>query len=320
MSVVRKMCALVALGAVACGLGIAHAQFRRIDVSPIERALRRRNTPFLFQQADVLLAADPSDPNGHAIRGAAYSILGWPHDAVAEFALSGGGDFYEVHGQHYHSVALRDVGRPVESASLREEWRVVDSPNQFAHIAIEINIIEDLRLAGAWNEALDAADVMLATDPGNVLIHANAAHLYYDMGDVDEAMFQLFLGSRQTERSHRYQEVLALMAYEEGLLEEAAERLTLARKQRPRFPRLRALHMKVRCDGQETEAVLKEAAYPRFANHAHPELLAAEVRCHVLAGQLHEAEMLVADLQILYPGFAVTEEATALLDTAGSGQ
>jgi tetratricopeptide (TPR) repeat protein len=313
------MSAVATLTAVACGVGIAHAQFRRSDISPTERALRRRNTPFLLQQAEALLQADPSDPNAHAIRGAAYSILGWPHDAVAEFTLSGGGEFYEVHGQHYHSVALRDAGRPVESALLREQWRVVDSPNQFAHIAIEINIVEDLRLAGAWDEALDAADFMLATDPGNVLIHANAAHLYYDMGDVDEAMFQLFLAARQTERSHRYQEVLALMAYEEGLLEEAAERLTLARKQRPRFPRLRALHMKVRCDGEETDAVLKESAYPRFANHVHPDLLAAEARCHALAGQLAEARVLVEDLRVLYPGFEATEEAAAFVEAAVSG-
>ena len=154
----------------------------------------------------------------------------------------------------------------------------------------------------------------------NVLIHANAAHLYYDMGDADEAMFQLFLAARQTERSHRYQEVLALMAYEEGLLEEAAERLTLARKQRPRFPRLRALHMKVRCDGGEVDEVLKEAAYPRFANHAHPELFAAEVRCHVLAGQLDEARLLVDDLRLLYPDFAVTKDAAAFLEAAASGE
>jgi len=307
------------LAAVACGVGIAHAQFRRTDVSPVERALRRRNTPFLFQQAETLLAANPSDPDAHALRGAAYSILGWPHDAVAEFALSGGGDFYEVHGQHYHFVALRDVGRPVESAELREEWRVIDSPNQFAHIAIELNIVEDLRLAGDWDAALDAADVMLATDPGNVLIHANAAHLYYDMGDIDEAMFQLFLASRQTERSHRYQEVLALMAYDEGLLEEASERLTLARRQRPRFPRLRALHMKVQCDGEETERVLREAAYPRFANHAHPEIFAAEARCHALAGQLDEAREVVEDLRTMYPGFEATEEAAAFVEASASG-
>jgi hypothetical protein len=77
--------------------------------------------------------------------------------------------------------------------------------------------------------------------------------------------------------------------------------------------------MKVRCDGEETDAVLKDSAYPRFANHVHPDLLAAEARCHALAGQLAEARVLVEDLRVLYPGFEATEEAAAFVEAAVSG-
>ncbi|HCH63705.1 MAG: hypothetical protein CL927_20360 [Deltaproteobacteria bacterium] len=293
--------------------GLAHAQYRRSDVTAEERAIRRRNAKFLFARAEEVLAADPSDPDGHALRGTAYILQGWPLDAVVEYELAAGGDFYEKFAVHYHGEALRALGRFDEAAALRKEWRVVKQPNQFADIATEIHIVEDFRLAGAWDQGLDAVDVMLATAPGNVLVHAYAAHFFYDMGDVDEAMFQLFLGARQTENNHRYQHVLAAMSYDEGLVDDASDRLKRALRQHPRHPPLRALQLRAWCDGGFTELALTEVGYARFAGHAYPDLLASEARCHVQAGDFEGAHLLVGDLQTLYPELELTEETASFV-------
>ncbi len=315
MSIIRRRIFQVAAGAVLFAIaGVGHAQYTRSSISPEERALRRQNSKYLFKLADDALVTDPDHMDAHALRGTAYTMLGWPTEAVGEFDLVTGGDFYDLFAVHYHSLALMDIGANREAAQLQEGWRINDSPNPFTYISIEIHIVDALRQGQLWDEGLDAADFALATDPGNILIHSNVAHFYYDMGDVDEAMFQLFLGSRHTERNHRYQEVLAQMAYDEGLLDEAYERTVAARRQRARFPRLRALQMKVRCDGGEWEEVLKEANYPRFKDHAHPDLLEAESRCWALSGDLGQAKVLADDLAVLYPGFRQTNAARAFIE------
>ena len=295
-------------------VGVAHAQYRRTDVSPEERAIRRRNSAFLFKSADALYEADPSNPDVHSMRATAYALEGWPLDALVEFELASGGDFYEKHAMHFHAEALRDLGRMQEAAALRRAWRVVDQPNRFADIALEIHIVEDLRLAGAWDEGLDAVDVMLATAPGNVLVHSYAAHFYYGMGDVDEAMFQLFLGSRQTENNHRYQQVLAEMSFDEGLLDDTSALLKRALRQHPRYPPLRALQLRAWCDGGLTEHALEQARFPRLAAHAFPGLLAAEARCLVQSGDRAGAQVLVEDLRFLYSSLDLTEETASFVD------
>ena len=310
---------LVGVLGVSMVVGVAHAQYRRSDVSAEERAIRRRNSAFLFQRADELYAEDPSNPDVHTMRGTAYALEGWPIDAAVEFELATGGDFYEKHAMHYHAEALRDLGRLHEAAALREEWRVVDQPNLYADIALEIHIVEDLRLAGAWDEGLDAVDVLLATAPGNVLVHAYAAHFFYDMGDLDEALFQLFLGARHTQNNHRYQEVLAVMAFDDGMLDETSARLVAALRQRPRYPRLRALQLRAWCDDGNTDQSLREAAYPRFANHVHPLLMASESRCHAQAGDIETARRLVDEMMMLYPDFVVSDETAAFVEALATG-
>jgi len=316
----RLLFRTVVLASALCATSLAYGQFFRTDVSSLERALRRRNTQQIMKIADEKLAVDPDDPEAQALRGAAFSILGWPTEAVLSFELACGGAFYEQEGQRYHAESLRDLGYGIEAAEMRRERRLVDSLNHHASVGIEANIVDDLRTAGAWEAALDAADDLLATAPQHVIVHATVAELMYDLGEHDEAMFQLFLAQRTRDRSFRYREVLAQIAYDERLYDEAIVEIAKARKQRSRLPRVRALQLLARCDGGEVEQALTELDYPRFRDHGSPELLAAEAHCRVLNGELGRARLLVADLQSLAPDSPHTENAAAVLAAAASGR
>jgi len=284
----------------------AHAQFFRNDVSPLEKALRRRNTKDIFALADEKLAIDPDDADAQALRGAAFSIEGWPTEAVVSFELALGGDFYEQEGQRYHAEALRELGRGLEAAQLRRERRLVETPNQFAYIGIEANIVDDLRWAGAYYEAQEAAVELLATDPQNAIVHSTVAELAYELGDVDEAMFQLFLAARTSDRSYRYQEVLARITYDEGLLDASIEHSSRARKQRPWLARVRALQLTARCEVGEAADALIELDFPRFRNNGSPQVMAAEIYCRMRNGEEEVARALMSDLVLLAPNSQYT--------------
>ena len=292
----------------------AQAQFFRTDVTPLEKALRRRNIEQIISLGNAKLAEDVDDPDGHALRGAAFSISGWPTEAVNEFELARGGDFYESDGQRYHAESLRDLNRGVEAAQHRRERRLVDTPNHFAYVGVEANIVDDLRSVGAWAEALDAADDLLATAPQNVISHATAAELRFDIGDDDEAMFQLFLAARANPQSYRYQEVMAKIAHHDKLYDEAIEHIGIARQQRPRLPRVRAAQLRIRCEVGEAAEALIEVDYPRFRNHAHPELLEVEAFCHHRNGDLERAREAYEDLLSVAPQSPHAQRATSYFD------
>mgnify|MGYP000400665999 CR=1 FL=1 len=300
--------------------GLAHAQYQRTNVSELERVLRRRNTASLFRTADKTLAFSPDDADAQSLRGSAFSMLGWPTEAIVSFDLARGGSIYESDGQRYHAESLRDVGRGREAAELRKERRLVETPNHHAFVGIEANIVDDYRTAGAWSEALDAADDLLATAPANVIAHSTVAQLMYDLGDDDEAAFQLFLASRIGTRSYRYLEVVGQIAYDEGRYDAAAEALAVARKQRPKLPRVRALQLNARCDAGEAAEALVEVDYPRFRDHGHPDLLLAEMRCRLLNNQPDLARHLRDDVLSLFPGSPQANAAAAYYEAATASE
>ena len=175
--------------AVAAPTGLPSKHFGT-PIGTLELMLRKRQTSRLFNEADKRFADDPDSPDGHAIRGAAFAIQGWPTESIVSFELAAGGEFYEEEGLRYLAEALREVGRADEAAELRRELRMVPTPNPYAYIAIEANLVDDLRAAEAWDEALEAAEFLLETEPGNSIVHSTVADLMWAMGDVDEALFQ----------------------------------------------------------------------------------------------------------------------------------
>jgi len=301
--------------AVAAPTGLPSKHFGT-PIGTLELMLRKRQTSRLFNEADKRFADDPDSPDGHAIRGAAFAIQGWPTESIVSFELAAGGEFYEEEGLRYLAEALREVGRADEAAELRRELRMVPTPNPYAYIAIEANLVDDLRAAEAWDEALEAAEFLLETEPGNSIVHSTVADLMWAMGDVDEALFQLFLVSEQGRRSYRYREVLAHMAADEGLLDDAAEQLAAARKQRARLPRIRALQLDVLCELGEEEHILAEFDYPRFRDHGHPDLLAAEATCRARRGELEVAAALADDLRVMFPDLPRAQASVAFVEAA----
>ena len=285
-----------------------------VPISPMELMIRRRQNTELLRTADKLFAAEGDNPEAHAIQGIVYSIQGWPSESVLAFELAAGGDNYESSGLHYHAGALRDLGRGQEAAQLRREQRLVPSSNRFEHVSIEANIVDDLRAVEAWDDAIEAADVLLETVPGNVIAHSTVADLMWSMGEVDEAMFQMFLGARTGTRSYRYLEVLAHMAVDEGRLDEAAQHLAQARKQRPRLPRIRSLQLQVSCELGEEEQLLEELSYPRFRGHMDPGLLISEAECRARRGEYDQARVLLDDLRAMYPELPHARAAVARIE------
>ena len=315
---------VLGVGCIATGVSVAGpagvnssgAVIPTTAIGPIEFMIRRRHANQLVDTAEELFITDPDSPKAHAIHGIVYSMQGWPTESLVAFEMASGGDLYEQEGLHYLAAALRDLGRGEEAAELRREQRLVPSPNPYIHVSIEANIVDDLRSVEAWDEAIEAADVLLATVPGNVIAHSTVADLMWAMGDVDEAMFQLFLVSRTGQRSYRYLEVLSNIAVDEGRLGDAAELLAMVRKQRPRLPRIRALQLETLCELEEEEMLLLELEYPRFRDNMHPSLLAAEVSCRLRRGELDKAAAVAGDLRVMSPALPQAQAAVALVDLA----
>ena len=103
------------------------------------------------------------------------------------------------------------------------------------------------------------------------------------------------------------------------MLDETSARLVAALRQRPRYPRLRALQLRAWCDDGNTDQALREAAYPRYANHVHPLLMASEARCHAQAGDIQTAQQLVAELQMLYSDLAISGDTAVFVEAIAAG-
>lgn len=316
-----SICAGVVLAGVATAgpTGLAEDAFS-VPIGKRELMVRKRLTNQIYREADQLLSADPDDADGQSLRGVALAIEGWPSEALASFELAVGGDFYEKEGFRYHAESLRITGRGDEAAALRREFRMVPSPNPYGYIAIEANVVDDLHAAGQWDEALVAAERLLATDPGNSLVHSTVADLMWSLGFEDEALFQLFLVTGNGKRNFRYREVLARIAADGDLPEVAAKELAQARKQRPRHPRIRAFQLAVQCELGVEEETLREFGYPRFANHGHPDLLAAEGECRARRGEVAQAQALADDLRLLFPELTQAQAAVTRIEQAVASQ
>ncbi|MEL6347283.1 MAG: hypothetical protein AAFV53_29475 [Myxococcota bacterium] len=146
--------------------------------------------------ASKQLDEDPDNPELHAAQGVAWSRLGYPADALGAFQFSGGAAFYEDVGIEAHATALREVGDGEAAVDLRSQRLVSSSLTDSREFRLWYNLIDDLRVAGRPEEALDSVAASLSIYPNAPATYAQLADCYYAMGFDEEGDAALWTSER----------------------------------------------------------------------------------------------------------------------------
>jgi tetratricopeptide (TPR) repeat protein len=270
---------------------------------PVPAQLLRRGRPrTAITAANQVLRRDPDDADAMAWVAAGWVATGHPTDAAAAFALATGSAWYEDVGIDAHGDALRPVHPAAAAALHTERLRMGDIPDGRA-IRLYLDIIDDHRIAGDAEAALDAASEALGRWPRAAAVQATLADLYMDLGDLDAAGAHLWQARRAgvVLRVHLAEGRLALLEGRPGDALMAARRAARGRSPSLRISALEAEALRQLGQPQEAADAL---APSRTRNSDDPAVLAVLLRVNADLGADRENRAVAARAK-LYPGHPV---------------
>jgi tetratricopeptide (TPR) repeat protein len=298
--------------------GVAAAEQRAVEGIPKKVLMRLRNghTSVVHKYLAEQRALGPLDDNHLALEAVAFAKQERSQQAIAGFSRSEGCQLYENIGMRFHADALRAVGEGRAAAELRTmQLELTELPPALAHIA-KMERIRDLVSAGAYDEALEAADQAIAEKPQWAAYYAAKSEVYTAMGDYEEASWWLWMAEFRFVRpeSVLYPQAALMTAIGDGghaelLLRDNAK----GRRHRPELWR----HLvEAIAQTERWEYALQVLDRQLIASMPDPTLRALRARVLHGLGRTDEAREVALDALELAPGnVAVQEAAAVVLDT-----
>lgn len=298
--------------------GVAAAERRAVEgiPKPVLMRLRNGHTPVVHKYLAEQRALGPLDDNHIALEAVAFAKAEEFQEAIERFRLSEGCQLYENIGLRFHADALRAVGEGREAAALRtQQLELTELPSALAHIA-RMERIRDLISVGAYDEALEAADLAIAEKPEWAAYYAAKSEIYTAMGDHEEAGWWLWIASFRFVRpeSVLYPEATLMTALGDGGHAELLLRdMAKGRRHRPEFWR----HLvEAIAQTERWEYAMQVLDRQLIANMPDPALRALRARVLHGLGRTDEArEVALAALEQAPGNVAVQEAAAVVLGT-----
>lgn len=248
------------------------------------------------------LVDQPADPDLLAQSGSVLCDMGDFADAIEFFEdSSGAGRFYQrMGGLRDHADALREVGRPLDAAALREE-ALASTPSK-GRLALYQGLIADYRAAGDFAGGREAAWMGLAEFPNAANLHAALAELELAAGNRDLAEVHLHTSERLQPagvfRAHLLRGRLALLDADYAAVR---QHLATLRKRDLRDLEVLQLLLQLELAANGPEAALAVLELPAWGHQAHPAVGCLEALALFDAGERAEARAKVAALEARYP-------------------
>lgn len=254
-----------------------------VSTKAVPAQLLRRGRPrTAITAANQVLQRRPDDADAMAWVAAGWVATGHPTDAAAAFALSTGSAWYEDVGIDAHGDALRPL-HPTSAAALHTERLRMGDLHDARAIRLYLDIIDDHRMAGDIESALDTAAEALGRWPRAAAVQAALADVSMDLGDLDAAGAHLWQARREsiTLRVHLAEGRLALL---EGRPGDALEAARLAARGRGPSLRISALEAESLRQLGEPQAAADALAPMRTHTTDAPDVLAVRLRVNADLG------------------------------------
>lgn len=288
------MLALILLLALQPSIGHGQA------LGPPLMAYRTGNPRIAMEAAGRLLERDPDSADAFAVMGMSLAGMGSFADAAPCFTFALGSELLEADGLNDRADTLRALGRPAEAAALRAEALPLMGEGTLA-LRTGLELVDDLRTAGALGEALDAAEALIGAWPYSAAAHAAHAQVLIDLGRDDEADFALWLANRRASLSRQSVEAAIRLNLRHGDIDAAWAEVTQERlpmRAAASTVALRAELLRLRGEPEEALALLDA---PRFRYPDHPLFLAARARALLALGEVDQAREVARQARALYP-------------------
>jgi tetratricopeptide (TPR) repeat protein len=283
---------------------VAHAQEDEGVPPMILRQMKMGRFSIPLEYAERELLNHPDDLNMIGLKGTVLSFLGHYAEAMPLLEQAEGTRFYEEIAIRHHADVIRATGDGLAAAALRE-GRLLNATLTDNHDYQDLlDVIEDYRQAGAHEQAVATAEQVLALFPDRPLTYATIARLQLDAGEVDEAIFTLWLG-RWTDDSldQRLVVVEAELLRSQGSPHAAVDLMLPLRRKLMRNVEFWVLLAHCQMDvGDLDFANNILMTMKRFADNEKPILQAARARQLVLRGDRDAATALLLDALAEMPG------------------
>lgn len=277
---------------------------------PVAAQIQKRRYREAIHQLETDLGARPDDPELFAMLGSAWSRLGIYADAAGAFALSAGSAWYLRSGFDDEADTLRAFGKGRQAADLRLEARW-DDEKSISELVVLQGAANDLREAGDLEEAEDLALEAFAAYPAAGLAYATLAEVALDMGDRDEAEFNLWCADRRGYSSSALHAVRARIALSDGDFDTAERESRAAFQGRSRSRTLLALRAEVLRRRRLPELALRLIDGPRGGMQEEPVLLAVQAASLFDLGDTERAREIVGRALVVYPESPDVQRAAA---------
>jgi len=266
------------------------------------KAIDARRWYMAMKPLNEALAKNPDDLESRSMLAVLRARMGWFSEAVNEFGLSWGSDYYEREGLGAHADTLRAIGQYEEAAALRLDrlWVIQDEGEEVVSL---LGASEDLRLGGDSWGAIDLAERAMALRPRSPVVYAVLAQAYLELGDLDEAAYYLWTSERVGGSAVRGPIAASELAIRQGDPQAAEQAIEEHRRQRISSWQFAVQISEARrLQGNPAEA-LWMLDLPQWEQQDHrPELIIAELTLHVDLGNKAEAMELCRTLRTEYPG------------------
>jgi predicted Zn-dependent protease len=281
-----------------------------------KRELRRHHPTLARSAILVHLSRQPGSIEGYAVLAGTETMSGWASEALAVIPWGEQSSWYARIGRALHADSLRELGRGREAAQMRLGL-LRDEDSGVSGVDVASDLVDDLRAAGAHDEAVEALAEGVARWPRATLLHAVAADLALDAGDLEEARSWLWLADVQSTPVLRVRMVRARLARLDGDLLAAQATLVGIAKRRPRSAPVRALQAHVLCDLDEPAAAVALLERQALFTLGQSEVLIAHARALWLTGDQASAREEAEWISVRYPAHA---DLPALLALMGEPQ
>lgn len=261
---------------------------------------RSGNFRLVQSRVKSVLETNPDNADAHCMLGIAYENAGRYADAYTSLELGQGSTLCDTEGLGSWADTLHVFGHYDAAANVRmERLAMVEEPG--VETQTWLNMVNDYRAAGRYDEAWDAAYQALALMPRGARVLTGMADLAMDEGDMDEAARLIWLAQQVEEPPPAAR--LTMVRYEllTGDLDAATQTLEAIqpRKNRIWLGSVYQAEVLRRSGDAEGAALVLEAKYLRGAEY--PALLAEQAMVLADLGQADEAQDRLDRALAIYP-------------------
>ena len=200
-------------------------------------------------------------------------------DAWAAYESGRLADGYDREAIESDADVLRVLGAPGEAATVRLE-QLWTSISAMGELQVFLDRVDDLRSDADLPAAMESATMAIAMAPDRGAPYAQLAQVWMDLGRWDDARSELHVAEHLGPRSGYIARASVRLLVHDRELDEAGEVARIASVENPNDLTLRALRAEVESARGNGEDATRLARGKRFQDHAHPQLLLAEI--HVL--------------------------------------